>query len=362
MKKILINIMLIILSTSLYAQGEAETLELKLKTKFEYEKFEEVFNKEMELYYTSVKDIPNINDNYVKFSFTIADKGYVGVYTSNSYELLAFYEYDSTKDKWRELSKPEDCIILIINSFVVGSKGYVVTSNSILEYNPAIDNWEIIKFKPLKNENTLRDAFTYNDKIYFVATNNGRAKKGEKIEIDYFNNDIYEYNKDKNKLKKIGNIPYDTKFFIDYKGKKYAVCRTEKKDLDYNFIELNLDNFSYKKGQIKGTTDVGEIKTIFSIDNNLYFVGEPYMATLSITSWFEGDKDIRNISREYKFYHYGNNSRRWEEVQDKKLNTGIINTNFVINGIAYIGYGDYLEVSDNTKSMNYKFYKFNPNK
>lgn len=123
---------------------------------------------------TSIKGGPPYDFQHSTFSFSIGNRGYVGI-LSDTNNVTFVFEYDPTTNNWAQKASLPGTVRLNCFSFSIGSKGYVGGGTHYLVYDGLTDFWE---FDPIANTWTQKanlpfgvqyaSGFSVNNKGYFI--------------------------------------------------------------------------------------------------------------------------------------------------------------------------------------------------
>ena len=131
-------------------------------------------NSESTITITQIVDCPicplenEINFYKNKPMFVIGSKMYLYVGLSS---IQKFYEFDTVADKWTEKAFPEAQPSSGL-SFSIGNKGYLLSGESLYEYDSDLNTWQTKESHPLSSTDNYDYALIYQNKAYIGGNPN----------------------------------------------------------------------------------------------------------------------------------------------------------------------------------------------
>jgi N-acetylneuraminic acid mutarotase len=142
---------------------------------------------------TTKANLPQIR--YHGISFSIGDKGYVGLGIANSTLSKDLWQYNPTTNTWTQMANFPGTARYAVTGFSIGDKGYVglgetnttTRNKDFYEYNPATNTWtKKADFAGSSRRNAT--AFVIGNKAYVGLGNESNATSPVLVK------DFYEYN------------------------------------------------------------------------------------------------------------------------------------------------------------------------
>jgi len=276
-----------------------------------------------------VADFPGVARN-LAISFTINDKGYVGLGFGNNQYLRDMWQYDPSNDSWRQLNDfPMEINSTFYVSFSIDGVGYVGISdegNEFWQYDAADDLWLRVTDFPSKGVGFYMNSFVIQGKAYV-----GRGLAGN-TEVEFW---VYDPMNDFWELKTTFPSEWPaSSLHVSSETAGYMALGLSSKDI-WKYSPSN--NVWEQKGDFPVVNSNNGKSTAFHINGVIY---------AGITS------DFPNDGWDTNFWQYDEVLDNWKQLSNFPFNPEGGGINMVINGNGYIGLGG----NDSTNDI----YKFSP--